>query len=148
MILHRAILQNRKYVELFHVAFFRVSYLTKTHLFEAHLQPHAFVLAYEHHHLISVQEKILPDLGFGDQGTGVGDHTEEGDLEPEASLENGDNSEVGLESEFSPGASLESEVPLGAIFEVRVPSGASLEYEVSVLAVEDGETDKAGFLQL
>ena len=102
--------------------------------------------------LLTIQEKVRltvpPNLGFGDQGTGAGDHTEEGDLEPEASLENGDNSEVGLESEFSPGASLESEVPLGAIFEVRVPSGASLEYEVSVLAVEDGETDKAGFLQL
>ena len=91
---------------------------------------------------------VPPTLGFGDQGTGVGDHTEEGDLDPGASLENEDKSGAGIESDFSPGANLEPEVPLGAIFEVRVPSGASLEYEVSVLAVEDGEADKAGFLQL
>ena len=89
-----------------------------------------------------------PSLGFGDQGTGVGDPTEEGDFGPEASLENEENSGAGPGSDIPSGTSIDSEVPLGAIFEVRVPPGASLEYEVSVLAVEDGEADKAGFLQL
>ena len=92
----------------------------------------------------TVRLTVPPSLGFGDQGTGVGDHTEEVDFEPE----NEENSGAGLESDISSGTSLDSEVPLGAIFEVQVPPGASLEYEVSVLAVEDGEADKAGFLQL
>ena len=66
---------------------------------------------------------VPPSLGFGDDG--LGDIT--GDEIP------------------SSGDSLEGEVSTGGH---KVPPGAHLEYEVSVLNVEDGGTDQAGFLQI
>ena len=79
-----------------------------------------------------------PSLGYGDQG--IRKHIE--DEEEEIPI-----TEASLEGEFSSEGSLE--VPPSSVsLEYKVPPGASLEYEVSVLAVEDGEADKAGFLQL
>ena len=83
---------------------------------------------------------VPPSLGYGDQG--IRDHIED---------EEGEFPTIGasLEGEFSPEPSLDNEVPPGASSpEYKVPPGATLEYKVSILAVEDGEADKAGFLQL
>ena len=77
---------------------------------------------------------VPPSLGYGDQG--IRKHIEAGEEEIPI---------TGASSE----ASLDNEVPPSSVsLEYKVPPGASLEYEVSVLAVEDGEADKAGFLQL
>ena len=77
---------------------------------------------------------VPPSLGYGDQG--IRKHIEDGE---EEFINTGASSE----------ASLDNEVPPSSVsLEYKAPPGASLEYEVSVLAVEDGEADKAGFLQL
>ena len=82
-----------------------------------------------------------PSLGYGDQG--IRKHIEDGEEEVPTTAG------ASLEGEFSSEGSLDNEVPPSSVsLEYKVPPGASLEYEVSVLAVEDGEADKAGFLQL
>ena len=83
---------------------------------------------------------VPPSLGYGDQG--IRKHIEAGE-------EEFINTGASLEGEFSSEGSLDNEVPPSSVsLEYKVPPGASLEYEVSVLSVEDGEADKAGFLQL
>ena len=91
-----------------------------------------------------------PSLGFGDQGIREHIEDEEGDFPTTGASLGGEfpTTADSQEGEFSPEASLDYEVPFEVIPEYKVPPGAILEYEVSVLAVEDGEADKAGFLQL
>ena len=82
---------------------------------------------------------VPPGQGYGDQGIREHIEDEEGEFPTTG---------ASLDGELSQEASLDNEVPFEVIPEYKVPPGAILEYEVSILAVEDGEADKAGFLQL